>query len=465
MIPAESFWTYSLRAAPRGASITRILAAAVNAVEPGKAVGRFVRRDRDTLNISDRTYALSAFRRVMLLGIGKAAVAMSEALAEILCESLTAGLVITKHASANPHFPFPILEGSHPVPDERSLLAGEKVVEFVSALGPADLLFCLISGGGSALVTAPVEGVTLSDMQALTSDLLACGARIDEINALRRRLERIKGGGVVKMANGATIISLILSDVVGNPLEVIASGPTAPDPTNRADALSILTKYGLEVHTPASILHALCISPETPKPEDPIFAKVQNIVVGSNLMAAQAALKQAEEESFHPYLLRTDLQGEACEVALELAAFLRQAKQTSSPVQVPTCIVSGGETTVTLRQGSPVPAALAQAGQALRGNGSGGRNTELALAAVSELADFPGVMLVTLATDGEDGLTDAAGAVVTGESFRRAAQLGLQPGDFLTRNDSYSFFAALDDLLKPGSTGTNVDDLVLLLMF
>jgi hydroxypyruvate reductase len=457
MIPAESFWTSSLHGAPQGESITHILAAAVNAVEPGAAVGRFVRRFGDMLNVAGCEYELSDFRRLFLLGIGKAAVPMAESLAEFLGTRLTAALVITKHASAISHFPFTILEGGHPVPDERSLLAGEKVVEFVSALGPDDLLFCLISGGGSALVTAPVEGVTLSDMQALTSDLLACGARIDEINVLRRRLERIKGGGVVKMANGATIISLILSDVVGNPLEAIASGPTAPDPTDRADALSILTKYGLEGHTPASVLHALRSSPETPKPRartgttspgEPIFAKVQNIVVGSNLLAAQAALKQAEEEGFHPYLLRTDLQGEAREVALELATFLRQAKRNGNPIPAPACIVLGGETTVTLH-----------------GDGKGGRNTELALASVSELADIPGVMLVTLATDGEDGPTDAAGAVVTGESYCRAARLGLQPGDFLARNDSYSFFAALGDLLKPGLTGTNVNDLTFLFIF
>ncbi len=466
MIPAESFWTSSLRAAPQGKSITRILAAAVNAVEPGEAVGRFVHRDRDTLTISDRTYDLSAFRRVMLLATGKAAAAMSEALVEILGESLTAGLVITKHLAEKQKVKRKVrfLQGSHPVPDERSLLAGEKVIEFVSALGPNDLLFCLISGGGSALVTVPVEGVKLSDMQALTSDLLACGARIDEINILRRRLERIKGGGMSKMANGATIIGLILSDVVGDPFETIASGPTAPDPTNRADALSILTKYGLEDHTPASILHALRVSPETPKADDPIFAKVQNIIIGSNLLAAQAALKQAEGEGFHPYLLRTDLQGEARKVAPELAALLRQAKRTGQPIRAPACIVAGGETTVTLRQGSHRPGDL-PGGQTFHRNGNGGRNTELALAAVSELADFPGVMLVTLATDGEDGPTDAAGAVVTGESYRRAAGLGLQPGDFLTRNDSYSFFAALNDLLKPGPTGTNVNDLALLLTF
>jgi hydroxypyruvate reductase len=275
--------------------------------------------------------------------------------------------------------------------------------------------------------------------------LLACGACIDEINTLRRRLDQVKGGGIVKMANGATIVSLILSDVVGNPLEAIASGPTAPDPAMRANALSILAKYKLENRLPISILQRLRTSPETPKPGDPIFDKVQNVIVGSNLLAAQAALAQAEAEGFHPYLLRMDLQGEARQVAFELATVLRQARLTGDPLPGPACIVAGGETTVTLK-----------------GIGKGGRNTELALAAVSELADFPGVMLVTLATDGEDGPTEAAGAVVTGETFRRSAGLDLHPGFFLERNDSYSFFSALDDLLKPGPTGTNVNDLVFL---
>jgi hydroxypyruvate reductase len=213
----------------------------------------------------------------------------------------------------------------------------------------------------------------------------------------------------------------------------------------RAEALSILAKYELENRIPISIPHSLSTSPETPKPGDPIFERVQNVIVGSNLLAAQAALAQAEVEGFHPYLLRTDLQGEARHTAFELATFLRQARLTGDPVPGPACIVAGGETTVTLI-----------------GNGKGGRNTELALAAVSELADFPDVMLVTLATDGEDGTTEAAGAVVNGKTFHRAAGLDLHPSDFLERNDSYSFFSALDDLLKPGPTGTNVNDLVFL---
>jgi glycerate 2-kinase len=445
MLSAESFQTSSLRSASEGEAITRILAASIRAVDPAAAVDHFVRREGDALTVYDRTYNLGSYRRVALLGIGKASLAMSARLAGILGARLQAGLVVIKHAYAIPEFPFSVLEGEHPIPGNRSLEAGQKTMEFVSSLGPDDLLFCLISGGGSALMVTPVERLLLKDLQALTSLLLASGARVDELNSLRRRLERLKGGGLVRASNGATIVSLILSDVVGNPLEAIASGPTAPDPTYKSDALALVEKYELSGKIPASILTALEQAPETAKPGDPIFEKVQNLIVGSNLMAAQSALAQAGMEGFHPYLLRINQQGEARQAAFELATILRQAKKTGDPVPIPACIVVGGETTVTLR-----------------GKGKGGRNMELALAAVTELADFPGVILVTLATDGEDGPTDAAGAVVTGESFRRAAGHGLDPGDYLDRNDSYTFFAALDDLLKPGPTGTNVNDLMFL---
>jgi hydroxypyruvate reductase len=463
MLSAESFWTSSLRLTPEGERLIRILAAAITAVEPGAAVGRFFRREGDTLTISGRTYDLQSFHRVVLLGMGKASLGMTEAMAGIIGSCVDDALVVTKHSQPSTlsfqlkicNLPL-VLESGHPVPDERSLEAGKKVIELVSSLQADDLLFCLISGGGSSLVTAPVDGVSLEDIQMLTSALLACGASIDEINTLRRHLDLVKGGGIAKMANGATIVSVILSDVVGSPLEAITSGPTAPDPTKRAEALSILAKYGLEDCIPSSILHSLRTSPETPKLDDPVFEKVQNVVVGSSLLAAQAALKQAENEGFHAYLLRTDLQGEARQAAFELATFLRQARLTGDPVPRPACILAGGETTVTLQEDS---------GQALTGIGRGGRNTELALAAVSELADFPDVMLITLATDGEDGSTDAAGAVVTGGTFRRAAKLGLHPSDFLKRHDSYSFFSALDDLLKPGPTGTNGNDLVFLFVF
>ena len=423
MLSAESFWASSLRELPDGERVTRILSTAINSIDPGLAVIRYVQREGDLLTVAGRVYDLSFFHRVVLLGMGKASVSMSEALANILADRLSAGLIVSKQAPLDSHSPVDIMVGGHPIPDERSLEAGKKAIELVSSLGPNDLLFCLISGGASALVAAPVSGISLADIQSLTSALLACGARIDEINTLRRRLDLLKGGGVVKLSSGATIVSLILSDVVGNSLEAIASGPTAPDPASRVDSLSVLAKYGLENSIPTSILFSLKTSPETLKPGDPLFINVQNVIVGGNLQAAQAALTQAQLEGFHPYLLTVELQGEASQVAFELATVVRQASLTGDPVPAPSCIVAGGETTVTLKW-----------------NGKGGRNTELALAAVTELADFPGVMLITLATDGEDGPTDAAGAVVTGDTFRRAAALGLQPGVFLERNDSFTFF-------------------------
>jgi hydroxypyruvate reductase len=448
MLSVESFWTTSLRASPQGEGITRILAAAIASVEPGAAVRRFVRRREDTLTISGREYNLRDFQRVALLGLGKASLDMSAELVELLGETLSTGLVISKQDEPVSHPPVTFIRGGHPIPDEHSLCAGERTKEMVSSLGPQDLLICAISGGGSALVTAPVAGVSLADFQILTSVLVSCGAPIDEINILRRHLDLIKGGGLVRMANGATIVSLILSDVVGNHLEAIASGPTAPDPTSRIDALTILKKYGLEDRIPVSMKPSLLAASETLKPGDQAFEKVQNIIIGSNLQAAQAALKQAEAEGFHPYLIRTDMHGEAREAAFELVTYLRQAKLTGDPLPPPACIVAGGETTVRVI-----------------GTGKGGRNTELALAAVSEMAGFPGVMLVSLATDGEDGTTGAAGALVTGETFQRAAELGLIPGDFLARNDSFSFFSALGDLLLPGPTGTNVNDLVIMFIF
>jgi len=448
MIAPARFLTRSLRLSPHGPAIARILAAGLNAVHPGEAVGRFVQRENDRLRIANKLYPLDKDQQTFIIAFGKASLPMAESLADILGDRLTGGVVIPKLAAGWTSGRLAVMEGGHPVPDERSLTAGRKVIELLSGLRADDIVFCLISGGGSALMAAPVEGVTLSDTRALTSALLACGASVDEINILRRHLDRLKGGSLARLAFPARVVSLILSDVVGNPLEAIASGPTAPDPSTCADALAVLDKYQLPGKIPASVLSALKAGCETLKPGDAIFGNVDNILVGSNLLAAQAALKQAEAEGFHPYLLRADLQGEARQVAVELCRTLRWAWQTGDPAPRPACIVAGGETTVTLR-----------------GDGRGGRNTELALASVTELANFPEVMLVSLATDGEDGPTDAAGAVVTGETFARVYGLGLDPVEYLHRNDSYTFFAALDDLLIPGPTSTNVNDLIFLFTF
>lgn len=365
---------------------------------------------------------------------------------------VTAALVITKHAQTTGLQPATVIIGGHPIPNAHSLRAGRAALQFVSGLRANDLLLCLISGGGSALMTAPHPGLTLDDIQLLTRQLLACGARIDEINTLRRHLDQVKGGGLARAASPARVVSLILSDVVGNPLEAIASGPTAPDPSSRADALSVLEKYGLIENISAAILHTLEHAPETPKPGEALFARVENVIVGSNALAAQAALRQAEAEGFHAQFLGDSWQGEARQVAKTLCnvvfpfPFGRGAGGEGIPR--PFCLVAGGETTVTLR-----------------GKGHGGRNQELALAAVPELDGLPNLMLVSLATDGEDGPTDAAGAVVTGETAKRARALNLDPGAFLERNDSYHFFAPLGDLLQPGPSGTNVNDLTFLFGF
>jgi hydroxypyruvate reductase len=289
-------------------------------------------------------------------------------------------------------------------------------------------------------MTAPLPGITLDDMQTLTNALLRSGARIDEINTLRRHLDRLKGGRLAQRVYPARVASLILSDVVGNALEAIASGPTAPDPTSKEDALAVIQKYDLESKIPKTTLEALHGSPETPKPGDEIFNRVQNVIVGSNAQAAQAALEAAQAEGFHAKILQTDLQGEAQEAAKLVCTRLKEAVRRDIR---PFCLIAGGETTVTIG-----------------GGGLGGRNQELALASVAELADIENVMLIALATDGEDGPTDAAGAVVTGESYGRGAALSLSPQRYLEENDSYHYFKALEDLLQPGPTGTNVNDLI-----
>ena len=434
---AERFFTRSLRD-PR---VGRILAAALDAVEPGAAVERYLMAS-----------PLPSAGRVFALGLGKAAFPMTLALSRHT--ELTHALVITKHASEPGSGLLTLIESGHPVPNARSRAAGEAALEFVSTLRKDDLLVCLISGGGSALMTAPT--VSLEDMQVLTSALLACGARIDEINTLRRHLDRVKGGGIAR-ATKARVLSLILSDVVDSPLEAIASGPTAPDPTTREDAIKILSRYHLLDELPPIILQFIEANSETPKPADPIFSRVQNVIVGDNALAVQAALRQAEQEGFQAESLGSGWQGEACEVGVALAQKLRV---TNNLRAAPFCVIAGGETTVTLpgRRSHTVPE-----GERESGKGKGGRNQELALAAVSELAGLENAMLISLATDGEDGPTDAAGAVVTGKTLGQAERLGMDVAGHLSRHDAYPFFDRLGDLLKTGTTGTNVNDLIFLL--
>ena len=421
------FATHSLQD-PR---LLRILTAALEAVDPYRAV------QRNLPEVKGRVFGL---------GIGKAAIPMMDALVERI--PLSGGLAVTKYASGLSRSSYTVMEGGHPVPDTRSIQAGQRVLEFVASLGENDTLVCLISGGGSALVTAPY--VPLEVMQELTSMLLASGARIDEINTLRRELDRIKGGGLVQ-ATKATVISLILSDVIGNPLEAIASGPTVQNPTTREDALQVLDTYfgerTREIPRDRDSLNSVTqwlrgLREVDPRKNRGDFKAVRNIIIGDNRRASIAAKEQAEKEGIHSEVLMNDLQGEARAQGVILAQRLREEMAKRSR---PFCLIAGGETTVTLR-----------------GNGKGGRNQELALAAVPRLDGLQNAMLISLATDGDDGPTDAAGAVVTGETAQRAVALGLDATGHLSRNDAYTFFNALDDLIRTGPTGTNVNDLVFL---
>jgi len=482
----EKFMTQSLHASPQGGRVARILAASIQAVDPKNAVQRHLKRDGNLLQVGTRSYNLDKIERIFLISFGKASIPMTEAAASILRDWLTSGIVITKEGDkglvtgnqvqgsqfAINNSQLSIISASHPVPDERGVAGARKIIELLSTATENDLTICLISGGGSALLTSPAPGISLDDIQALTKSLLGCGATINEINTLRKHLSQVKGGQLARLAAPAQVVTLILSDVINDPLDVIASGPTVPDPSTFSDALQILKKYQIASETSAVIFEHLKRGaageiPETPKSGDPTFKKVQNVVVGNNLQAAQAAVSQAQTEGFNTLLLTTSLQGEASVAGQIMSAIAQQVTATGDPIPRPACIIAGGETTVTLSAPHPSPLPKGEGerppspfGRGAGGEGGkGGRNQELALGAVAELAGLEDVMLIALATDGDDGPTDAAGAVVTGETLRRAALSGLNPSEFLARNDAYNFFDPLGDLLKPGLTHTNVCDL------
>jgi len=443
-----------------------MIRAALSAVEPGAAVQRHLHLDNGRLSVGrphgiERSYDLDKFDRVLVVGGGKAGAPMAAAVNKILGPRLTDGVVVVKHKHVldDPKATgtITIVEAGHPMPDEAGLKGAGQIADLLSSSTSRDLVLCLISGGGSALMTSPAPGISLADLQALTQVLLGCGATINEINTIRKHISQLKGGQLAQLAAPSPVISLILSDVVGDPLEVIASGPTVPDPTTFGDAWSILEHYRVVDDVPASITNHLSaglkeVIPDTPKAGDPIFDGVQNVVVGSNRLAAQAAAKEAQRLGFDSILLSTFLEGEACEVAKAIAGLAKGLVrgETMHPpdrtLSQPACIVLGGETTVTLH-----------------GKGKGGRNQEMALAAALSLANWEDILVAFLATDGTDGPTDAAGAFADGSSVARATRLGLDAAAYLAHNDSYHFFEKLDDLIITGPTNTNVNDLVLIL--
>ncbi len=450
------FMTQSMKSPSWGLKVARIMNAAIKSVDPRAAVLANLKLNNLHLELNRETYDLSSYDRIFLVGAGKAGQPMTEAIQEVIGYHLTSGKVIVKEGNSIDNGltnRIEIIKAGHPIPDQRGVIGAGKIIELLGNTTKNDLVICLISGGGSALMVSPVPGISLDDLRNLTEKLLASGSTINEINTLRKHLDRMKGGQIARYAVPAQLICLILSDVVGDPLDVIASGPTVPDPTTFTDAIAILERYQIRDQIPRSILEHLVLGQEgkieeTPKPGEEIFDRVNNVVVGSNRTATRAALEQAEAEGFNTFVLSNYLQGEASQVGNFLGTILRQVANHNQPLPRPACIIIGGETTVTLN-----------------GNGHGGRNQEVALGAVHELAGLEHIALVALATDGGDGPTDAAGAVVTGETLQHARSLNLEPQSFLERNDSYNFFDPLGDLLIIGPTLTNVNDLAFLFAF
>ena len=427
--------------------------AALAAVEPKAAVLRTVQRRGDSLQVVGRRYSLADYRHVYLIGMGKAAAPMAQAAESLVGDRLTDGVVVVKRGHEAALQCCRLYAAGHPIPDEAGVAATLKAVALAQRAGADDLLIVLISGGGSALFTAPAPGLTLGDLQQVTDLLLRAGATIQEVNAVRKHLSSVKGGQLAALASPATVVGLVLSDVVGSPLDSIASGPLVPDGTTFADVDEILRRYALWDRLPGRVRAYLQSglsgqAPETPKADDSVFRRVQMVVVADNRVAAQASQRVAQQAGFHTLLLSSFVEGEAREVAKVLAALVKEEVRYGAPLPAPACFIVGGETTVTVR-----------------GNGKGGRNQELALAGAIALAGWPNFLLVTLATDGNDGPTDAAGGVVDGETVGRGAEAGLLAVDYLDRNDAYRFLEATGTLLRTGPTNTNVNDLAFLFVF
>lgn len=430
----------------------KIFQAAVDAVDPETAVHRHVVRFGEVLKIGGQKMNMGGFNRVLLVGAGKASAPMARAVESILADRICAGAVVVKDGHGMPLQSTTVYEAGHPVPDERGVAGSEAVLALAAGAGPQDLVICLISGGGSALMVAPAKGISLDDKKDTTRRLLACGATIHEINTVRKHLSRIKGGLLAGSAHPATVISLILSDVVGDDLDVIASGPTVPDSTTFFDAREILQRYAIWKKVVPAVRDRIeqgidGLVQETPKSDNPVFACCRQVLVGTNLQALEAAARAATALGYRPLILTSKLEGEAREIARGLGAIAREVNQNGHPLRAPACILCGGETTVTLQ-----------------GDGKGGRCQELALAASLPLAGLANTLLLAGGTDGNDGPTDAAGAIANGLTRATAEKMGIDIRDFLQRNDAYHFFERIGDLLITGPTRTNVMDVYLLLV-
>lgn len=429
-----------------------IFHAGLSAADPVDAIRRHVRLDQKSFNIAGRRYDLSEYDALYVVGAGKASARMAQAVEEIFAANLGRGVVNVKYGHSAPLKIVKVNEAGHPLPDEAGVQGTREIIDLLENAGARDLVLFLVSGGGSALLPCPADGLSLQDKQRTTQVLLECGATIQEINAVRKHISKVKGGRLARLAHPATLISLILSDVIGDSLDSIASGPTVPDSSTFDDCLRIVERYAIGQKIPQAAMlflerGARGQNEETPKAGDAAFEKVHNVIVGSNRLAMVAAREKAKELGYHSLILSSFVQGETKEVAGVHAAIAKEILGTGNPVPRPACVISGGETTVTIR-----------------GKGLGGRNQEFVLAAAIGIAGLESVVALSGGTDGTDGPTDAAGAIADSATLQRARERKLDAEGYLRDNDSYHFFQPLDDLLMTGPTFTNVMDLRLILV-
>jgi glycerate 2-kinase len=415
-----------------------IFQAALAAADPTDAVVRALRGRR----------GLDRFRRIVVVGAGKAGASMALGVERAIGRRITRGLVNVKYGHLAKLRHTELHECGHPLPDAEGADGALRIAEIVRQAEADSLVICLVSGGASALLPLPAEPITLEEKQAVTGLLLACGATIHEMNAVRKHLSAIKGGQLARLAWPAAVETLLLSDVIGDDLDVIGSGPTAPDASTFATARAVLDKYQILERAPASVRERIERGvrgeiEDTPKAGDAVFERVRHTIVGSSRLALDAAARRAREIGYRPLVLSSEIQGETRDVARMHAAIAREVALRGRPARPPVCLITGGETTVTLR-----------------GDGLGGRNQEFVLAAAIDLAGLPDVVVFSAGTDGTDGPTDAAGAVADGETCRRKPDAA----DFLARNDSYRYFQSLGDLVVTGPTNTNVMDVRLVLI-
>jgi glycerate 2-kinase len=434
-----------------------IFSKALSAVDPSKILKERIRIERDRLSIkmqgdSEKVLDLKAFHKIVLVGTGKASSSMARAIEELFGDRMTKGVITTKYGHLLPLKQTQTIEAGHPIPDRKGYEGARKIQRLLKESGPNDLVIFLLSGGGSALLPFPADGIELKEKQEVTQLLLDSGAGIKEINTVRKHISWMKGGWVAKWAYPSTVIALILSDVVGDQLDVIGSGPTVPDPSTFEEAWEILKKYGsLNEITPSIRKHLQSGREgkveETPKPGEVAFEKVSNILIGSNILALREAKKEAESLGFNTLILSSSIEGETREASRFHTAVAKEVISSGNPIPRPACILSGGETTVTIK-----------------GKGLGGRNQEFVLAGALEISGVEKVVLLSGGTDGTDGPTDASGALADHTTVRRARTMGLNPKAHLENNDAYPFFQKLGDLLITGPTHTNVMDVRIILV-